>query len=46
MLGAGFDGRYGGFGGAPKFPQPMKLEFMLRLGRRSGQESSPADGAG
>ncbi|MGH2651197.1 MAG: thioredoxin domain-containing protein, partial [Actinomycetota bacterium] len=25
-----FDHRWGGFGGAPKFPQPMTLEFMLR----------------
>ncbi len=25
-----FDGRWGGFGGAPKFPQPMTLEFLLR----------------
>ena len=25
-----FDGRWGGFGGAPKFPQPMTLEFCLR----------------
>jgi uncharacterized protein YyaL (SSP411 family) len=25
-----FDCRNGGFGGAPKFPQPMALEFLLR----------------
>ncbi len=25
-----FDRRWGGFGGAPKFPQPMTLEFVLR----------------
>jgi len=25
-----FDARWGGFGGAPKFPQPMTLEFVLR----------------
>ena len=25
-----FDPRWGGFGGAPKFPQPMTLEFGLR----------------
>ncbi|MFB3737374.1 MAG: thioredoxin domain-containing protein, partial [Candidatus Velamenicoccus archaeovorus] len=25
-----FDERWGGFGGAPKFPQPMTLEFLLR----------------
>jgi len=26
-----FDTRWGGFGGAPKFPQPMTLEFLLRM---------------
>jgi uncharacterized protein len=25
-----FDKNYGGFSGAPKFPQPMNLEFLLR----------------
>jgi uncharacterized protein YyaL (SSP411 family) len=25
-----FDPRWGGFGGAPKFPQPMTVEFLLR----------------
>jgi uncharacterized protein YyaL (SSP411 family) len=25
-----FDPRWGGFGGSPKFPQPMTLEFLLR----------------
>jgi len=25
-----FDARWGGFGSAPKFPQPMTLEFLLR----------------
>jgi hypothetical protein len=29
-----FDPRWGGFGGAPKFPQPMVLEFLLRAARR------------
>jgi len=29
-LGRSFDPRWGGFGGAPKFPQPMTLEFLLR----------------
>ncbi|HEX8025579.1 MAG TPA: thioredoxin domain-containing protein [Candidatus Limnocylindrales bacterium] len=24
------DGRHGGWGGAPKFPQPMTIEFLLR----------------
>ena len=30
-LRAAFDTRWGGFGGAPKFPQPMTLEFVLRM---------------
>ncbi len=29
-----FDSRWGGFGGAPKFPQPMTLEFVLRCALR------------
>lgn len=29
-----FDERWGGFGGAPKFPQPMTLEFVLRCAVR------------
>ena len=29
-LSATFDRQWGGFGGAPKFPQPMTLEFLLR----------------
>jgi uncharacterized protein YyaL (SSP411 family) len=31
-----FDSTYGGFGDAPKFPQPMNLEFMLRHYARTG----------
>jgi uncharacterized protein YyaL (SSP411 family) len=31
-----FDERWGGFGGAPKFPQPMGLEFLLRQWKRAG----------
>ena len=29
-----FDPRWGGFGGAPKFPQPMTLELCLRMAVR------------
>jgi uncharacterized protein YyaL (SSP411 family) len=29
-LAAGFDARNGSWGGAPKFPQPMTLEYLLR----------------
>ncbi|TWP48624.1 thioredoxin domain-containing protein [Lentzea tibetensis] len=31
-----FDRRHGGFGGAPKFPQSMALEFLLRHHERTG----------
>lgn len=31
-----FDPRYGGFGGAPKFPTPHNLLFLLRYWRRTG----------
>jgi uncharacterized protein YyaL (SSP411 family) len=34
-LAAAFDARHGGFGGAPKFPAPMTLEFLLRSWHRS-----------
>jgi len=31
-----FDTRHGGFGGAPKFPRPAALEFLLRYHARTG----------
>ena len=33
-----FDWQDGGFGGAPKFPQPLGLDLVLRLGRRFDDE--------
>ncbi|HYN62993.1 MAG TPA: thioredoxin domain-containing protein [Candidatus Limnocylindrales bacterium] len=39
-LGASFDDVHGGFGGAPKFPAPMTLEFMLRVWRRTADEAT------
>jgi uncharacterized protein len=30
----GYDPRHGGFGGAPKFPQPSQPEFLLRYAKR------------
>lgn len=33
-----FDGIYGGFGGAPKFPQPSQLMLLTRMARRSGDK--------
>ena len=37
-----FDRTWGGFGQAPKFPQPMGLEFLLREYQRSGSEEALA----
>ncbi|MFC4946992.1 thioredoxin domain-containing protein [Pseudonocardia sp. GCM10023141] len=34
-LGETFDARFGGFGGAPKFPPSMALEFLLRHHERT-----------
>ena len=39
-LARGFDATHGGFGGAPKFPAPMTLEFLLRAWRRSGDAAT------
>jgi uncharacterized protein YyaL (SSP411 family) len=39
-LAAQHDAEFGGFGGAPKFPQPMALEFLLRYAQRSGDEAA------
>jgi uncharacterized protein YyaL (SSP411 family) len=41
-LSRSFDGEHGGFGGAPKFPQPAVLEFLLRSWRRTGDEATAA----
>ena len=40
-LTAEFDGRFGGFGQAPKFPHPMNLEFLLRCWRSSTGNDEP-----
>jgi uncharacterized protein len=36
-LAADYDGQRGGFGGAPKFPPSMVLEFLLRHSERPGR---------
>ncbi len=36
FLASRFDPTHGGFGGAPKFPQPVTLEFALRVHKRTG----------
>jgi uncharacterized protein YyaL (SSP411 family) len=38
-LARSFDPTWGGFGSAPKFPQPMTLEFVLRMAVRSSAEA-------
>ncbi|MGH2681848.1 MAG: thioredoxin domain-containing protein [Actinomycetota bacterium] len=38
-LSQAFDPEWGGFGGAPKFPQPMTLEFLLRCHLRGYPDS-------
>jgi uncharacterized protein YyaL (SSP411 family) len=38
QLGTQFDAERGGFGGAPKFPPSMVLEFLLRHHERTGSE--------
>jgi hypothetical protein len=35
-----YDPHHGGFGNAPKFPQPMILEFLLRYAARTGDSES------
>ncbi|MBA2278059.1 MAG: thioredoxin domain-containing protein, partial [Chloroflexia bacterium] len=37
-----FDDEHGGFGGAPKFPQPAVLGFLLRVWRRTGNAEAAA----
>jgi len=40
-----FDTAQGGFGGAPKFPRPVNLEFLLHLAARQGPSPQDADTA-
>ncbi len=39
-LEAAADPRYGGFGGAPKFPQPLNLSFLLQRHAATGQAAT------
>jgi hypothetical protein len=41
-LGGEYDAAHAGFGGAPKFPPSMLLEFLLRHHARTGSESALA----
>src|SRR5690606_12369910 len=42
MLSEHFDARHGGWGAAPKFPQPMALEFLLRYHDTTGDAQALA----
>ncbi len=44
LAGRGFDPAHGGFGGAPKFPQPVFLDFLLRAGQAAGEGSGAGGG--
>ena len=41
-----YDKRFGGFGGAPKFPPSMVVEFLLRRSARVGDERAAAMATG
>jgi uncharacterized protein YyaL (SSP411 family) len=41
LLAKEFDPQFGGFGTAPKFPQPMNLAFLLRQWRASAGSDAP-----
>ena len=41
QLASNFDEEWGGFGGAPKFPHPTSLEFLLRHWRRTAHSETP-----
>ena len=38
-LAATFDERFGGFGAAPKFPEPTNLDFLFHYARRPGTDA-------
>jgi uncharacterized protein YyaL (SSP411 family) len=37
---AGYEPKHGGFGGAPKFPRPVILDFLLRYHARTGTKDA------
>jgi uncharacterized protein YyaL (SSP411 family) len=40
LLRSSYDPEHGGFGGAPRFPRPMDLGFLLRYAKRSGNNEA------
>lgn len=41
LLGKKFDGQYGGFGGAPKFPNPKSIERLMRDWHATSGQTQP-----
>ncbi len=41
QLAGAFDPEFGGFGGAPKFPHPTNIEFLLRQWRATAGAEEP-----
>ena len=41
QLAGSFDSEYGGFGGAPKFPHPTTIEWLLRAWRSTAGDAEP-----
>jgi uncharacterized protein YyaL (SSP411 family) len=41
QLGSTFDSDWGGFGGAPKFPHPTSIEYLLRHWRSTAHSKEP-----
>jgi uncharacterized protein YyaL (SSP411 family) len=40
VLSRSYDARFGGFGGAPKFPHPFDLRLLLRIAQRFGADDA------
>jgi len=43
QIARGYDAREGGFGGAPKFPRPVTLNFLFHVYNRSAPDSDVGD---
>ena len=45
QIARGYDAREGGFGGAPKFPRPVTLNFLFHVYHRSAPDSEAGEAA-
>ena len=45
QIARGYDARDGGFGGAPKFPRPVTLNFLFRVYNRAAPDAEAGDAA-